>query len=502
MSVQKYEFYQTSVKIEDITGNPFDTSVLCKVTKPDNTSFTVRCFYSSGNTFTARIYADVEGAWKYEIHHKDKCLVKNKFSCMPQCGIKGKVRIDPNNTSKLLYDDGSAYNMQGFEFDWIFLIDQDSHDFPKARKLIDSAVNNGFNMFVSNVVALDVEWDHLSEGRDTEYDFKNPEILPFVKTNDTIDYTMLNLEFFDKMDKIMRYLMDNNTVMHLMFYVWNKKFPWPEFGEEDDNRYFRYIVDRYQAFPNLIWDISKEALLYGNVTREIIAQKCQFVKSEDKYNTLVTVHDAGFCANNQDCIDIVSVQNWSHNLSASLSNILGKIEAKPICNIEHGGYEKGVYGDFHGAYTDPKVCLERNYISLFMGIYAVYYWQNASWSIVVWDIDSLPQEKRPHFEYYKYLKEFMDRAEFENLSPVSVNHPTRLALENSQYYYVLCPTGVSYIAGLNQVKDLDADGEFQWMNPYTNEIKNLPLTEKERVFGQQNPWAEDMAIVRMKKKEI
>jgi len=31
----------------------------------------------------------------------------------------------------------------------------------------------------------------------------------------------------------------------------------------EDNRYFDYVIKRYQAFPNIIWDVSKEALDYG-----------------------------------------------------------------------------------------------------------------------------------------------------------------------------------------------------------------------------------------------
>ena len=63
------------------------------------------------------------------------------------------------------------------------------------------------------------------------------------------------MEFFQHFDRVMAELDNKNVAAHLMIYVWNKKVNWPKSRSAEDNRYFDYVVKRYQAYPNLIWDI-------------------------------------------------------------------------------------------------------------------------------------------------------------------------------------------------------------------------------------------------------
>ncbi len=44
----------------------------------------------------------------------------------------------------------------------------------------------------------------------------------------------------------------------------NKKVSWPEARSAEDNRHFDYVIKRYQAFSNIVWDISKEAAGFGH----------------------------------------------------------------------------------------------------------------------------------------------------------------------------------------------------------------------------------------------
>ena len=73
------------------------------------------------------------------------------------------------------------------------------------------------------------------------------------------------MNFFKHLDRTVEALNERNIISHLMIYVWNKNVRWPAAGSEADNLYFDYVVKRYQAFSNIVWDISKEAILYGNV---------------------------------------------------------------------------------------------------------------------------------------------------------------------------------------------------------------------------------------------
>jgi len=57
-----------------------------------------------------------------------------------------------------------------------------------------------------------------------------------------------------------------DVAVHVMIYVWNKLVSWPKTDPDANTLYFDYVVKRYQTFPNLIWDISKEATGYWRTT--------------------------------------------------------------------------------------------------------------------------------------------------------------------------------------------------------------------------------------------
>ena len=491
-----YDFYEVSINLSTKTyANPFDVNVICEVMKPNGENFSISVFYCGNDTFKARIYTDSQGTYSYKISLDGKELSSGEFECIKNEKNHGKPMIAPYNSQKLCYQDGKAYNMLGFECDWIFLLDQDNeNDFPKAKCIIDDIAKNGFNMIVCNVIAMDVTWQEGLQGKGTQYDFTNPKELPFEKNDDKINHDMLNPHFFARMDKIMDYLKEKEIVVHLMIYVWNKYVDWAEIGSDADNRYYKHIVDRYQAYPNLIWDVSKEALAYGKITTEGLQEKCTFIRENDKYGTLLTMHDAGFCQHNKDFVDIVSVQNWANNLGSSMFALQHNNLGRVVCNVEHGGYERGLFEGFHGAYSDPKVCLERNYICLFMGIYGVYYWQNASWNIVVWDINSFAREMRPRYDYYKYLRQFMDEHSYENLRPLNPDDPTRFALTDGKKVYIYKPIGARYITGIARTFP-HPEKELSWYNVQTGEYKNVKFRINKKIYGFECPWFEEPAIL-------
>lgn len=171
---------------------------------------------------------------------------------------------------------------------------------------------------------------------------------------------------------------DKRIASHLMIYVWNKLVAWPGMNTNADNMYFDYVVKRYQAFPNIVWDISKEALYYGRADEDYIHGRIQRLKANDKYNRLVSVHDYKYCSNFPDKVDFISSQNWSHNIYNKMLEAKTKFKNKPIFNIEHGGYEESPYTVFTGDYTNAETCLRRNYMCLFAGVFTTYYWQGAS----------------------------------------------------------------------------------------------------------------------------
>ena len=97
-----------------------------------------------------------------------------------------------------------------------------------------------------------------------------------------------------------------------------------------DNMYYDYVIKRYQAFSNIIWDVSKEALFYGRATNEYISERIKRTRNLDSYGRLVSVHDFGFCKNHPNEVDFISSQNWSHTLYQNMYAARKDFPNKPI----------------------------------------------------------------------------------------------------------------------------------------------------------------------------
>lgn len=437
-------------------------------------------FYNGEDTYTVRFTAPSAGEWSYELHSSNQeldGLTGSLHVGAPLAGRKGGIRIDPSNPRHFVYDSGESYYPVCFEVDWLFALDAENpNDIPKTRKLINTIAENGYNQVIMNVFAYDVVWQK-DAALKPEHDFGSPSVFPFLGTNEEPDYSRLNIDYFKRLDRVIEELNDRGIASHLMIYVWNKRVNWPEADSGADNRYFDYVVKRYQGFPNLIWDISKEALGYGHSDVGYINRRIEHVKKLDDHKRLVTVHDYGYCAKFPQNLDFISVQLWGSELYHVMSKVRSDFQGKPILNIEHGGYERSPYVVFSGAYTRPEVCLERAYQCVFAGTYPTHYWQGSSWNAIIADVASLPADQRPKLEYYRYLSELVKRYDLGHLQVGSKRSGSGFCLDNGKnlFVYYVPKENDSFGLTLGQV-----DCDFligTWFNPFTGEYSQ-PIRKK------------------------
>jgi hypothetical protein len=294
-----------------------------------------------------------------------------------------------------------------------------------------------------------------------------------------------------------------------MIYVWNKKVAWPGQNTPEDKRYYDYVVARYMGFSNIVWDVSKEALTYGYCGPEYIRSKCLRVRELDVYRHLLTVHDKQFCESCPDLVDIISVQNWRSGLYELMMSMRAAYTGKPVYNIEHGGYEASPFLMAPGDYEDPVVCLERNYLCVFAGVYSTYYWQGCSWNIVCYEPSALPVERQPRFDLYRIFQDFFTRFPFHEYAPV----PEAAYSSNG---YVLRSVGTdrllllkrkeAYCVHLFNVNDYSS-ASVQWFDPLTgtyypqgNLREELILLESFTVL--RSPWKDrfSIAVIKLNRK--
>ena len=162
------------------------------------------------------------------------------------------------------------------------------------------------------------------------FEYGSPRVFPFGGDNTKPDHATLNVEYFQRLDRVIDYLDEKGIAAHLMIYVWNKLVNWPEANSPEDNRYFDYVVKRYQAFPNMVWDISKEALGYGRDDVHYITDRIDRLRQLDAHKRLVTVHDYGYNRRFPKKVDFISVQLWSSEPIASCARCVPISQANPF----------------------------------------------------------------------------------------------------------------------------------------------------------------------------
>ncbi|TWT68789.1 DUF5060 domain-containing protein [Crateriforma conspicua] len=395
-----------------------EIEIAADFTGPDGTEIAVDGFDDGDGRFVIRFTPTKPGSWTFNVRSSVAALDGKQGSLSVQPAgqdRKGGVVIAKDSPTRFEYENGERYYPIAFECDWLFALDAENpDDIPQTRRFVDTLAENGFNQVVMNVFAYDVNWpkdDRLVK----EFDYGSPDVYPFGGHNENPDHSRLNIEYFQRLDRVIDYLDQKGIVAHLMIYVWNKNVNWPEADSQADNRYFDYVVRRYQAFPNMVWDISKEALGYGHNDVNYISHRIDRLRKADAYRRLVTVHDYAYCRRFPEKVDFVSVQLWLSELYSVMRDVVKNIPGKPILNIEHGGYERGPYVVFTGNYTSPEVCLERAYQCVFAGTFPTHYWQGAAWNVIIPDIKTLPADEQPRLDYYRHMRSFVDRYRVDEL---------------------------------------------------------------------------------------
>lgn len=493
--------FEVSFKNVPMEGekNAFDYDKKVCFTSPSGKEYLQGCFLKNDGVYASRVYADEEGTWDYKLLDDSMQFTDShgEFICERTSNdLHGKVRLCGERNKKFRYEDGTPYNMLGFECDWLFHIDDGAKDIVKADTLMKDIADNRFNMIIVNLWANHHDWNYAG-GKGSTYDFSDPVQIPFMRNKDaSIDYEHLDLEYFDRVDKIFDRAKELGLVIHLMVYVWNKNVPWPQLLSEEDNRFFTYVVSRYAAYPNLIWDVSKEALNHATV--EQIASKCETIRREDPFNTLLTVHDGGFCTKRPDLVDINTLQCWDYGIYQITKKRFENDDTHALLNIEHGGYERGVYDVFYGSYDEPVKCIERNYEILFAGSYTNYYWQDTSWNIVIWDKNDLAPWVRPKYEYYKYLAGYMEHMNYQNAYPSEPGSPCSMCMDDGKYYYYLKLSGTKCVRVMKKKKTLPECVEAEWFNPLTNEYRTEMSTCPDSYKFFISPFGDDLAVLRLK----
>jgi len=471
----------------ELPSNPVDLDFSASLTSPSNKTLRVHGFYNGGHEYVIRFTPPEPGQWLFKtesttasLNNLEGTLQANK----PEEGRKGPIGVNPESPKKFQYANGDLYFPIAYECDWLFAVDAENpNGIPGTQSHVSMLAKNGFNQVVMNVFAYDVKWPKDEKLKlNPQHDYGSRKPFPFNGTNENPDHSQLNIEFFQRLDRVIECLDDHEIAAHLMIYVWNKAVNWPEADSPEDNRYFDYVVKRYQWYPNIVWDVSKEALGYGHADASYITRRIDRLRQFDTSHKLITIHDYGYCRQNPDKVDFISVQIWQTEIYHVMRAILEDFPDQPVINIEHGGYERSPYVVFTGNYTSPEACLERAYKCVFAGTYPTHYWQGSAWNVIIPDIQTLAPQDRPRLDYYKHMRTLVNRYDLGNLIAGDKKSNGGFLLHNGKGLHIYFVPKESVSIGVRMPKS--ASGKMMsgtWFNP-------LDGTFSEPIYKEITQW--------------
>lgn len=524
VTITQWEVNDFSYQVRQKVAKPFQAEAYALVTDEAGEQ-KIPLFYNGDKEWIFRYSAATTGMKTFKIISSLRGLKGKKGQINVVKNTKadrhGGVITKSEDPRHFYYQDGTHYTNLAFECDFLYALDYQDEAMPKTKHLLDLVQQNGFNQIVMNVYAygLDLDWvkdPNLPKHPEHNYG-EREDIFPFLGSNSKPDYSTLNVDFFKNFDRVVSEMHAREIVSHLMIYVWNKRVNWPELGSEADDRYFDYVIKRYQAFPNILWDVSKEATSPIALGRkadmaDYIRARALRIRELDAYKRLVSVHAYSFCRKNKDVVDFISTQDWKLGIYQSMMNVYKQFPDKPVFNIEHGGYEESPYNIFPGGYSNAEACLRRNYECLFAGTYTTYYWQGTSWNAIIHNPFEQPEGVyKPKFEYFKYMRGFMDKVRLQGFKPVTKYNSRGYNMTNytDGVIIIYVPKEVHHEDVKRQLdKEFDySQGTIQWFNTITGEYTPVKPIEFPHKYGfwDWRPWRNEadaiMIVSNLKQKK-
>ncbi|MCC6453536.1 MAG: DUF5060 domain-containing protein [Caldilineaceae bacterium] len=274
--------------------NPYtDVTITAQFSGPAGAQKTVRGFWDGGKRFRVRFTPPAPGHWSYKISSTpaDSGLTQSgSFTVTAASSAQtGFVRRDPAYPTSFVYDNGERYFMMGTTY---YEIVRTACADTSEKAVWQVAVENAKQFGINKVRMLVHPWG--APGSQEEPGFYSkadfyPTALPFVDN----DHDRLDIRYWQRLDDVIRYLESQGMVADLLLFT-NSDLA---FGTQlQDERYLRYILARYAAFPNVIWCLSNEweytakDQAYWDTMGEIVHSEDPWMVEGDAYRAL-SIHN-------------------------------------------------------------------------------------------------------------------------------------------------------------------------------------------------------------------
>ena len=260
-------------------------------------------FHLNSQTLSFRLTPDAVGTFTYQTDCPRHTRTTNSFLCVKGNNTGGLLRNPTHTTSLQKQGDTNQFFTIGLEVDWLFALNNNTN--PTLSDFMKYISNHGVNTILTSIYSNYSSWnEHLP-------DRISPKVSPTLITPFSENGLSLNYAFFEHWDDIFTLALSYDIQLHVMHYVGNKNVQWPTQNSALDEQYWTHILSRYNAFPNLIMDVSKETAGYG-VGISYMMSRLEMMHSMNIHQRLITAHSGLIWTNDCPQCNLTMVTAQTH----------------------------------------------------------------------------------------------------------------------------------------------------------------------------------------------
>jgi hypothetical protein len=447
-------------------AKPFEVAFTGELNGPSGQHLVLPGFFDGGDQFKLRVSASEVGTWTVTTHAPSTPALDGKtitLDVTPNANphIHGALQLDPRSKTALRWEDGAPYFLSGYECDWLWALGLASNDTAALGAFLDDLGGHGFNHVLLQAYAYDTSWRPGTTGPD---DYGPPPRQAWPGPHASPDFTQFDLPYWQHYDAVIDALHQRGIVAHVILRVYNKQVNWPPNGSREDDAYYRWIVARYAAYPNVIWDLSKEAQHEPDLAYK--QGRLSMIRALDGYARMRTVHDdaANYDAGAYDgLVELRTDQTHSaYHATILKERATGKW---PVLNAEYG-YEYGPGGPSDVTYAgsdSPAVMADRAWQIAMAGGVGAYYYTYTAWDVL------RPGDLPKGEVAYQAFARFFAQVDFPALTPADA-----LVTASGGTAYALAEVGREYVFYAPMTSELvvkleapDGPLAVRWWSPAT-----------------------------------
>ncbi|AQG81080.1 DUF5060 domain-containing protein [Spirosoma montaniterrae] len=335
------------------SGNPFtDVPFSGKFVNEQGDTTRVQgfCDAQDGSLHRLRFMPTKSGPYRFIISaevNKRPFTYAGSFTAV-YAGHRGMIRVDKQHPAHFVYDGTSEHYFWNSTTAYWLMGWRDEQTIREAIDRLARLKINRMRVVINGRQDDGKRWAEpwVKESRNFTYKL-NPWVAQDPESLDTpgFDVTRFNVAHWQRMDRMLAYARDKGINVSIIFYVdglehGSDPFKKVNMGSPDEQRYYQYAVNRFAAFPNVMWDITNEYHLFRN---EAWAETMgKFLRDADPYDHLTSIHgNADFPFRAANWVDFVMFQNWDEcgGYYAMLQNRDRQAKTgviKPQINEEYG----------------------------------------------------------------------------------------------------------------------------------------------------------------------